>query len=63
MPKYDVGFSWCSTIRGYEQITVEAENEQEAKDKAKDALDIDYNNYCKIINNDWDINSVTEVKD
>lgn len=63
MPKYDVEIAWCATIRGYEVVTVEAESEDEARDKAEDELSIDYNEYVKVIDSDTDITSVTEIED
>jgi hypothetical protein len=62
MKKFKVQLSWFASMRGYDEITVEAENAQDAKEIAWDAIEIDYNEHIKIIDSDHEIDSVTEVE-
>lgn len=61
MKTYEVEVSWFAKIRGAEILRVQAENKEEAKEKVEEELEIDFNNYLKLIDNDWGIDSIEEV--
>lgn len=63
--KYQVQISWQANLRGYDDFEVEASSEEEAKELAKDELmerSIDYNDYVKIIDNDYDVDFVEAIE-
>lgn len=62
MKTYEVEICWFAKIRGIERLRVQAKNKEEVEEKVEEELEIDFNNYLKLIDNDWEIDSIKEVK-
>jgi hypothetical protein len=57
--------SWQANLRGYDVFEVEASSEEEAKEIAQEEFmerDIDYNDYVKIIGNDYYVDFVEVIE-
>jgi len=61
MKKFKVDFSWYASMRGDGEVIVEAKDEAQAKAIAWEFANIDYNDHVKIINNEFEVDEVTEV--
>lgn len=61
MKKFKVGFSWYASMRGYDEVEVEADSPEEAQKVYWEKVNIDYNEHTKIINSEREIDIVEEL--